>query len=150
MFWRDLPGVSCLSKHPRLAVTADQIKRPFSRVETQSKPLSRQPLLVLNVVLAFLQDGKHAYAEWRRELLKIEAQLGVPHDLAGLQSLGYFSVSYDFNKISADLAVVVKGVAEIELAVVTIMEHAKGFQRLADLSEKTEMASTKHGIAEVG
>jgi Mg2+ and Co2+ transporter CorA len=120
------------------------------RLGSHSDLLLQQPLLILNVILALLQEDAHTYSKWRQELLTMEAQLGASHDLTGLQSMGYPNVSYNFNKLNADLAGLVKRVADNKLSVVTILEHAKELQRLVVLCEKIETASDRPNPPELG
>lgn len=61
--------------------------------------------------------------------LEINTQLGASCGLDVLHCRGYPGILYDFNKLSADPAGIVKRVADSELSVVTILEPAKAFQR---------------------
>lgn len=92
--------------------------------------LERHPLLILNVILSFIQARAHEYVSGRKDLLDMEARLGVTRNLRGRRQSGSADVSYDFEILNADLAGLSKRVADNELSSATILEHAKALQRI--------------------
>jgi hypothetical protein len=104
--------------------------------------LDRNPLLIVNTILTLLQEYTQEHVHWRRMLNGIEARLGVTRSLVLLIKGGYPKVDYDFNALNADLAGLAKEIAENELAVSTILEHAKALQRLAKICERYEALRT--------
>lgn len=103
--------------------------------------LRGHPLLILNVIPSFIQARAHEYVRGRKDLLDIEARLGVTRNLRGLRQSGYADVSYDFETLNADLAGLSKMVADNELSAATILEHAKALQRIVRICEMYEKPS---------
>jgi hypothetical protein len=106
--------------------------------DKHQKLLERHPLLIINVILAFMQARAHEYVRGRQDLLDMDARLGVTHNLRGLRQSGYADVSYDFEVLNADLAGFSKRVADNELSAATILEHAKALQRIVRIYEMYE------------
>jgi hypothetical protein len=107
--------------------------------------LERHPLLIVNVVLALKQIRAHEYVRWRQELNRIEARLGATRDVDRLLRSGYPKVLYDFNALNADLAGLMKRIADNKLSAETILEHAKAFQRVVGICENYDKAvETSH------
>lgn len=100
--------------------------------------LDRNPLLIINVALAFMQERAHEYVRGRQDLLDMEARLGVTHNLRGLRQSGYADVSYDFESLNADLAGLSKHVADNELSAATVREHARALHRVVRMCEAYE------------
>jgi hypothetical protein len=100
--------------------------------------LERHPLLILNVILSFIQARAHEYVRGRKDLLDMEARLGVTRNLRGLLQSGYADVSYDYEILNADLAGLSKRVADNEMSAATILEHAKVLQRIVRICEMYE------------
>jgi hypothetical protein len=97
--------------------------------------LKRNSLLILNVLLEFIQFRTHRYVHWRLELNNLEARLGVTREGESLKQRGYSHVDHDFALLNADLAGVAKKLADTELSASTVLEHAKGLQRLIGICE---------------
>lgn len=127
---------------------SDYMKHSFLELHTvrnwfnkHRELLERHPLLVVNVVLAFIQSRAHEYVRGRQDLNDLEARLGVTNSLSRLRESGYADVSYDFEALNADLAGLSKKVADNELSAATILEHAKALQRIVRICEALEKPS---------
>jgi hypothetical protein len=107
----------------------------ISWLDNDQEILQRHPLLILNVVLAFIQNRAHEFTRWRLELYDMESRLGVTRDGNYLRSSGYAAIDHDFTLLNADLAGIVKKVADTELSASTVHEHAKSIQRLVEICE---------------
>jgi hypothetical protein len=94
--------------------------------------------MILNVILGFIQHEAHEYVLWRLELYSLESRLGVTRDGDSLKSGGYAEVDHNFTLLNADLAGLAKKFADTELSASTILEHAKGLQRLVGYCEEYE------------
>jgi hypothetical protein len=100
--------------------------------------LQLNPLLIVNVLLEFIQFRAHQYVHWRHELYNFEARLGVTRDGEALKQYGYADVDHDFALLNADLAGIARKLADTELSASTLLEHAKGLQRLVGICEDYE------------
>jgi hypothetical protein len=112
-----------------LAAVVDYIKANFSLEE-------RQPLQIFNVILSLLQSRAHDFLRWRQKLYNIEARIGVSADLEVLRKSQYSDIDYDFGRLNADLTSIAQDIADNELSVATILDHARGFLRVVDICER--------------
>lgn len=134
--------------------TMDSVrKRPFLNSDlvrwfnTNEAILQRNPLLVLNILLMFVQFRVHQYVHLRLELYDLEARLGVTRHGRSLMRKGYADVDHDFTLLNADMAGVAKKLAETELSAAVLLGHAKGIQRLVSICEEYEAHSEPSGPA---
>ena len=100
--------------------------------------LQRNPLLILNIILQFVQYEAQEYVRGRLELYNLESRLGVTREGEYLKQGGYGAVDFDFTLLNADLAGVVKKMANTELSTSVIVDHAKSLHRLVGLCEDFE------------
>jgi hypothetical protein len=119
--------------------------------------LYTEPLLIFNVVLSLLQARAHDFLRWRQQLYDIEARIGVSANLNSLRLSHYSDVEYDYSKLNADLTGVARNIADHELSVSTMLEHARSFQRVADICERirhrsktTSASPANSGLLTVG
>jgi Mg2+ and Co2+ transporter CorA len=110
----------------------------ISTFRTNSSLLQRQPLLLANVILQFMQSRVHSYVDLRIALNKMESKLGVTRDSFALTQNGYTPMSFDYEVMNADLAGLAKRIADTRLSAWTIFEHAAGLLRLIELVEKAQ------------
>lgn len=108
--------------------------------------LQRHPLLILNVILAFIQGRSHEFTGWRLDLYDMESRLGVTRDGNYLRSSGYADIDHDFTLLNADLAGIVKKAADTELSASTVHEHAKSIQRLVGICEDVQSSSNSQSV----
>ena len=118
-------------------------------LDNNQEILQRHPLLILNVVLAFIQDRAHDFLRWRLELYDMESRLGVTRDGNYLRSSGYAAIDHDFTLLNADLAGIAKKVADTELSASTVHEHAKSLQRLVGICEDLQSSSNNHSVPRI-
>ena len=111
--------------------------------------LQRHPLLILNMILAFIQDRAHEFLRWRLELNDMESRLGVTREGSYLRSSGYAAIDHDFALLNADLAGIAKKVADTELSASTVHEHAKSIQRLTGICEDLQSSSNNHSVPRI-
>jgi hypothetical protein len=100
--------------------------------------LQRNPLLVLNVLIEYVQFRAYQYVQWRVELYNLEARLAVTLHGQTLKRRGYGDVDHDFTLLNSDLAGIAGKLADTELSASVLLDHAKGFQRLVDMCEEYE------------
>ncbi|KUJ14471.1 uncharacterized protein LY89DRAFT_736505 [Mollisia scopiformis] len=122
--------------------TGDYLKKDLLKatdfipwLDNNQEVLQRHPMLILNVILAFIQGREYEFVEWRMDLYDMESRLGVTRDGTYLNSSGYASIDHDFRLLNADIAGFVKKVADTELSASTVLEHAKSVQRLMGICE---------------
>jgi len=131
-----------LKSHPQ---SLDQLVGSLER----NKPwLGRDPLLIPNAVLNFLQLQSFSYVKWRIELNDMESRLGVIPNANMLKGGGYAPISYDYDVLNAQLAGLARKIADTELSASTILKYASGLLRLAELEiyasgHRAESAPTK-------
>jgi hypothetical protein len=114
----------------------------ISCLDIDQEILQRHPLLILNVILAFIQNRAHEFTGWRLKLYDMESRLGVTRAGTYLRSSGYAAIDHDFTLLNADLAGIVKKVADTELSASTVHEHAKSIQRLIEICEDLQSSSS--------
>jgi len=110
-------------------------------LEKNREILQQYPILVLNDVLRVIQFRAQEYVKWRLVLNNLESRLGVTKDGQTLASIGYEDMDHDFALLNADIAGALKKVADTELSMSTIIEHARSLQRLISICEGCENQS---------
>lgn len=108
----------------------------ISHLEAHADILQRHPLLILNVVLTLLQTSAHDFVHWRTQLYDIEARIGVSSHARRLQQNYYSEVEYNFNRLNADLTSTARSIADNELSVSTMLEHARAYERVSGICER--------------
>jgi len=111
--------------------------------------LEEAPFLIASTVLSFFQHELFRYVKWRQELYNMESRLGVTRDADILQSSGYATVSFDYDRLNADLAWLARRSAESTLSASTMLDHANGLLRLAEVCEaySSDTSSSQDSLA---
>jgi len=117
------------------------ISTVVAMLEKNREILQQYPILVLNDVLRVIQFRAQEYVKWRLVLNNLESRLGVTKDGQTLASIGYEDMDHDFALLNADIAGALKKVADTELSMSTIVEHARSLQRLISICEGCENQS---------
>jgi len=128
--------------------TFDRLKTSTLKLSTVAnylhshEGLQAQPLGIFNVILSLLQARSHDFLRWRQQLYDIEARIGVSANLSVLRLSNYSPIEYDYGKLNADLTGVARNIADNELSVSTMLEHASSFLRVADVCERVRRTAT--------
>jgi hypothetical protein len=126
-----------LKTYDRLKTTTLRLRSVVDYISAHYT-LPSQPLLIFNIILSLLQSRAHDFLRWRQQLYEIEARIGVSANLEILRQSHYSDVEYDFSKLNADLTGIARSIADNELSVATMLDHARAFLRVVDMCERVQ------------
>jgi len=122
----------------QVPLSEDQFIRWLQRNEAT---LNNHPFLVANCILAFYQYRSYSYVSWRKDLYNMESLLGVTERAAVYKDTGYQTLSFNYDKLNADLARLSRQAADTTLSVSTMLHHATALLRLAELVESKDKST---------